>query len=105
MAIASTFGMLVNAFTKSTKQGGVIFGGLLTVTGMVGMMISSPAVRRQRQFGIASLFTPQGWAARGMLITMSSAPLSDVIVNLLALLAMSIVFFAIGVWRFQKRYA
>ena len=35
---ASSFGIFVNSFLKNTKQGGVIFGGVLTVTGMVGMI-------------------------------------------------------------------
>ena len=35
---ASAFGIFVNSFLKTTKQGGVIFGGVLTVTGMIGMI-------------------------------------------------------------------
>ncbi len=102
---ASTFGVVVNAFIRSTKQGGIIFGGLLTVTGMVGMMDIFTGNAGSGQFGIVPLFTPQGWAARGMLASMNGAAPLDILPNFLALLAMSIVFFAIGVWRFQKRYA
>ncbi len=105
VAAATTFGLLVNAFLKSSKQGGAIFGGLLTITGMVGMMDIFTGNAGGGQFGIVPLFTPQGWAARGMLAAMNGAPASALVPNLLALLAMSILFFATSVWRFQKRYA
>ncbi len=39
---ASSFGIFVNSFLKNTKQGGVLFGGVLTVTGMMGMIRSLP---------------------------------------------------------------
>ncbi|HEX5808604.1 MAG TPA: ABC transporter permease, partial [Anaerolineales bacterium] len=35
---ASSFGIFVNSFLKDTKQAGVLFGGVLTITGMLGMM-------------------------------------------------------------------
>ena len=35
---ASSFGIFVNSFLKNTKQAGVLFGGVLTVTGMMGMI-------------------------------------------------------------------
>ncbi len=35
---ASSFGIFVNSFLKNTKQAGVLFGGVLTITGMVGMI-------------------------------------------------------------------
>ncbi|MGE5251827.1 MAG: ABC transporter permease, partial [Bacteroidota bacterium] len=34
----SSFGIFVISFVKSTKQGGAVFGGVLTVTGMLGMI-------------------------------------------------------------------
>ncbi len=105
IATASTFGLMVNSFLKSAKQGGVIFGGLLTVTGMVGMLDIFTGNPGSSQFGILPLFTPQGWAARSMFATMNGATAADILPNVLAPLAMSVVFFLIGVWRFQRRYA
>jgi ABC-type Na+ efflux pump permease subunit len=35
---ASSFGIFVNSFLKDSKQAGVLFGGVLTVTGMMGMI-------------------------------------------------------------------
>ena len=36
--LASSFGIFINSLLRSTKQSGVIFGGVLTITGMVGMI-------------------------------------------------------------------
>jgi len=104
---ASSFGVFINSFLKSTKQGGVLFGGVLTVTGMLGMIsifaIGSPSAA---QLGdTVSLLVPQGWAVRGLMQSMNGEPLSSLLVTTLVLLAWSIAFFVIGVWRFNRRYA
>jgi ABC-type transport system involved in multi-copper enzyme maturation permease subunit len=104
---ASSFGVFVNSFLKNTKQGGVLFGGVLTVTGMLGMIsifaIGSPAASQMGD--TVSLLVPQGWAVRGLMQSMSGEPLSDLLVTSLVLLAWSATFFSIGVWRFNRRYA
>ena len=87
------------------RQGGIIFGGVLTVTGMVGMMDVFTGSPGDPRFGFWPLITPQGWASRGLLASMNGAAVSQVLPYVLALVAMSIIFFIIGVLRFQKRYA
>jgi len=103
---ASSFGIFVNSLLKNSKQGGVIFGGVLTVTGMVGMIsifaINSPSAAKMGD--TVSLLVPQGWAIRGLMQAMNGEPISSVMITTLALLLWSIVFFAIGVWRFSRRY-
>ena len=104
---ASTFGVFLNSFLKDTKQGGVLFGGVLTVTGMLGMIsifaMNSPAAA---QLGNSvSLLVPQGWAVRGLMQSMNGDPITGLVVNTLILLGWSVAFFIIGVWRFNKRYA
>ncbi len=99
---ASSFGIFVNSFLKDTKQAGVLFGGVLTVTGMVGMMSviggnSSGAVR-------ASLMVPQGWAIRGLMQAMNGESMTAVLITLLAMFAWGTVFFVVGVLRFNRRY-
>jgi ABC-2 type transport system permease protein len=99
---ATTFGIFLTSWVKSTRQSGAVYGGLMTVTGMVGMM----GVFTNGGAGeTASLIMPQGWAVRGLLMTMNQAALGDVALNTLVLLAWSLVFFVIGVLRFQKRFA
>jgi ABC-2 type transport system permease protein len=104
---ASSFGIFVNSFLKNTKQAGVLFGGVLTVTGMVGMIsiFAMNAPDTARLGDTVSLLVPQGWAIRGLMQSMNGEPVSAVLFTMLALLTWSVVFFIIGVMRFNKRYA
>src|SRR5512138_118492 len=101
---ASSFGIFVNSFVKSTKQAGVVFGGVLTVTGMLGMIrifaMSSPGSPVET----ISLLVPQGWAIRGLLQSMNGEPLGNILVTGLVLLVWSAAFFIVGVLRFNRRY-
>lgn len=105
--VASSFGIFVNSFLKSARQGGAIFGGVLTVTGMLGMIgifaMNSPIA--QRLANSVSLLVPQGWAVRGLMQSVESKPVADVFFTMTIMLVWSAVFFAIGVWRFNRRYA
>jgi len=104
---ASSFGIFVNSFLKNTKQAGVLFGGVLTVTGMVGMIsifaMNSPGSARLGD--TVSLLVPQGWAIRGLMQSMNGEAVSTVLVTMFVMLAWSAVFFSVGVMRFNKRYA
>jgi ABC-2 type transport system permease protein len=105
---AASFGIFVNSLLKDTKQGGVVFGGLLTVTGMVGMIRIfglTSASSTASAINTVSLLAPQGWAVRGLLASMNAQPFSETLVSSLGLLVWSAVFFLIGVWRFRRRYA
>jgi ABC-2 type transport system permease protein len=103
---ASSFGVFVNSFLKTTKQAGVLFGGVLTVTGMLGMIsIFAMGAPSAAQLGdTVSLLVPQGWAIRGLMQSMNGEPVNSVLVTALAMLAWSIAFFIIGVLRFNRRY-
>jgi ABC-2 type transport system permease protein len=105
--IASSFGIFINSLLKSTKQGGTVFGGVLAMTGMLGMVsifdINSPTAARLGN--TVSLLVPQGWAIRGLLQAMNGAPVGNVGLTALVMLVLSAAFFVIGVWRFNKRYA
>jgi ABC-2 type transport system permease protein len=104
---ASTFGLFIMSYLKTTKQAGAVLGGVLTVTGMLGMVKiftmgsgSSPAWA-----DTASMFVPQGWAVLGLSQVMNAASMNDVLLTCMGLLIMSIVFFLIGAGRFQRRFA
>ena len=104
---ASTMGIFINSFLKNSKQGGVIFGGVLTVTGMVGMIptfaMGSPTAAKMGD--TVSLLVPQGWAIHSLMQAMNGDPLTGVITTTLVLLGWSAAFFIIGVMRFNRRYA
>jgi ABC-2 type transport system permease protein len=104
---ASSFGIFINSLLKTTKQGGLIFGGVLTLTGMIGMIsvISGNSPTGAMLGNSVALLVPQGWAVRGLTLAMKGQPLMDIVLNLLAMLVWFAVFFTIGVWRFNRRYA
>ena len=104
---ASSFGIFVNSFLKSTRQGGAVFGGVLTVTGMLGMIsIFATGSPSAAQLGdTVSLMVPQGWAVHGLQQAMNGQPLTNVLITFLVMLVWSVVFFFVGVLRFNKRYA
>jgi len=103
---AASFGICINSFLKNTRQSGVLFGGVLTVTGMVGMIGTffqgSPTAAQLDN--TVSLLVPQGWAGRGLQQAMHGAPAGASILTALVLLGWSAAFFIIGVWRFHRRY-
>jgi ABC-2 type transport system permease protein len=103
---ASSFGIFVNSFLKNTKQAGVVFGGVLTVTGMVGMIsiFAMNAPGSARLTSTVSLLVPQGWAIRGLMQSMNGEPLGMVLLTALVMLAWSAAFFVVGVLRFNRRY-
>jgi ABC-2 type transport system permease protein len=104
---ASSFGIFVNSFLKDTKQAGVLFGGVLSLTGMIGMMaifgMNSPDAAGLGDS--VSLLVPQGWAIRGLLQSIDGEAASAVLLTAVVMLAWSAAFFIIGVLRFNKRYA
>ena len=103
---ASSFGIFVNSFLRDTKQAGVVFGGVLTVTGMLGMVsiFGGGAPSAARLGDTVALLVPQGWAVRGLMQSVNAEPIGAVLVTVLAMLAWSVAFFVVGVLRFNKRY-
>jgi ABC-2 type transport system permease protein len=104
---ASAFGIFANSLIKSSKQGGIIYGGVLTVTGMLGMIriFTLTVPNTSPLMKTVSLLVPQGWAVHGFLQNTASASSTDVLFTFAILLVWSIVFFSIGAWRFHRRFA
>jgi ABC-2 type transport system permease protein len=103
---AATFGIFINSLLKSTKQAGLVFGGLLTVLGMVGgLPVFAAGSSSVDTFVKVSLVEPVGWAVQGLLKVMKGGQVQDVLLTFGVLAAWSIAFFVTGVLRFQKRYA
>jgi ABC-2 type transport system permease protein len=103
---AATFGIFLNSLLKSTKQAGLIFGGLLTFLGIVGgLPVFAAGSSSVDTFVKVSLLEPVGWAVQGLLKIMNGTRVQDILLTFVVLVAWSIAFFVIGVLRFQKRYA
>jgi hypothetical protein len=76
---------------------GVLFGGVLTVSGMLGMIRVFATNSPGSVVDIVSLLVPQGWAIRGIVGSMHGETVSSLLITSLVLLAWSVVFFIVGV--------
>ncbi len=104
---ASAFGIFFNSFMKGTRQSGALFGGVVTITGMIGISgvftMSSPNASQATD--VISLLVPQGWTMRALQQAMQGAAFNDILLTFGGILAWSAVFFVIGILRFRKRFA
>jgi ABC-2 type transport system permease protein len=104
VATSTSMGILINSLLKSTKQGGAVFGGVLTITGMVGMMpiFTQGMANKPPLLETISLLVPQGWAIHGLFQAVNG---ESILLSLLVMLVVSLVFFVTGIVRFSKRFA
>jgi len=104
---ASAFGIFLMSFLKTTRQAGVVFGGVVTATGMLAlasvftMNVPSAAQLGQR----AALFVPQGWSLLAFRQAMDGAPLGRLLTSAAVLLAWTAVMFLVGRARMARRFA
>lgn len=107
IVLAASFGLFLTSLVRSTRQGGLVYGGLLTIMGMVGMIsifgMAAPAAPRTAM-QIASLFTPHGWAVRGWLQLLDGAGTLEVLPVVAVMLVLGAAFFVGGLVRFRKRF-
>ena len=82
----------------------MVFGGVLTVTGMLGMFRVFASNTPGSAVDIVSLLVPQGWAIRGIVQCMHGEAISAVLISVLVMFIWSVVFFIIGALRFNRRY-
>ena len=103
---ASGLGVLLISFVKSTKQGGPVLGGGLTVLGMLGGLFTSnipggmPAA-----FNALANFVPQGWVLKSWRLALDGAPVADQFIPFVVTVLMGAVMFAIGATMFRRRFA
>ena len=104
---AASFGVCITSFLKDTKQTGIVYGGVMTVMGMVGISsvftASTPNVSGAAE--TLPLIVPQGWAMRAWQIAMGGGGVGDVLAPVAVLLALGAIFFLIAVYKFNKRFA
>lgn len=108
--LASSFGIFLTSLLKHSEQIGVIFGGALTVTGMVGVnpMYTGnlPGTREGLPVAdVIALLTPQGWAMRGWSFVILGKDLGEILITAGVMLLLSVLFFLVGTRNFRNRYA
>lgn len=105
VAVSTSFGIFIMSLVKSTRQGGVIYGAVLTFTGMLGISsVFTQGTGAEAAFEVIPLLVPQGWAMSAI----ESVWRGDLVNTLLftgGMFVLATVFFAIGNTRFKKRFA
>lgn len=96
--------VLLVSFIKTSKQAGPIFGGGLTMLGMISGLFTTN-IKMPAAFNAMSNFTPQGWVLKAWKLTLAGQPASELVVPFLVLVAMGVVMFAFGAVMFRKRFA
>lgn len=104
IVVAAGFGIFLMSLIKNQKQSGMVLGGALTAAGMLGGLFTV-AVPMPEAFKTINLITPQGWVLKAWDIVLKGGALGDVLPIVLVIIAIGAVFFALGVRRFQHRYA
>ena len=106
---AAGFGIFLTSLLTTSEQVGIVFGGALTVTGMIGIspMFTGnvPGTSVSGLSEIIALFTPQGWAMRGWGIAIQGGTPLDVLPTVGVMLALGAIFFAIGTSLFRRRFS
>lgn len=104
---ASAFGIFLMSFLKTTRQAGIVFGGVDTATGMLALIsvftMNVPSAERLGQR--IALFVPQGWSLLAFRQVMDGAPIGRLLTSAAVLLAWTVVMFGIGRARMARRFA
>lgn len=107
VVLSGAAGLFIISWLTNTRQAGVVFGGVLTITGMLGMVtiFAGGAEQVPDAVATASLLVPQGWAVRAFTIAMQGGSLPDLLPFLGGILVWALVFGIIGQYRLQRRYS
>jgi ABC-2 type transport system permease protein len=105
VAVANSFGIFIMSLVKSTRQAGMIYGAVLTFSGMLGISsIFTMGTSAEAAFKVIPLVVPQGWAMRALETAWSGDFLSTLLPSGV-MLVWAILFFVIGTTRFKRRFA
>lgn len=98
-------GIFLISLAKSSRQAGVMTGGVLAIMGMASGLYTTGFNGGPAIFDTIGMALPQGWALRGMKLVLAGAAPLDVLAPLAAMLAFGAVFFILGTRTFRSRFA
>ena len=101
---AAGLGVLLISFVKTSRQAGPVLGGALTAMGMLGGLFTAN-IAMPDAFNRLAAFTPQGWVVRGWKIVLNGLPVNELIIPLTVMLVVGLIMFALGAYRFHRRFA
>ena len=103
---AAGLGVLLISFVKSTKQGGPVLGGGLTVLGMLGGLFTANIPGGMPEaFNAIGNFIPQGWVLKGWRMALDGSAAGDLLLPFIVTVVMGIIMFTVGAMMFKRRYA
>ena len=101
---ATGFGVMLMSFIKSTRQTGPVLGGILTLTGMLGGLMTNGLPKIPEVMNTVSLTMPQGWAMQAWKLSLIGSNVAEILPSTLVLIVLGILFFAVGLLSFQRRF-
>jgi ABC-2 type transport system permease protein len=106
LLIAATgFGVMLMSFIKSTRQAGLILGGVLTITALIGGLLNNGIPNVPKVMDTIALSMPQGWAMHAWKLSLAGNGAGTLLPPTLVLVTLGCVFFAIGLTQFRRRFA
>ncbi len=104
VAVASTFGIFVMSFVTHESQVGVVYGAVMTITGLFGtyayFLPLPDAFRRY------ALLVPQGWAMRAWALVVNGGGVNgDLLLSVGVCVGLAALFLVVGAARFRRRFA
>ncbi len=105
VAAASGFGVFLMSFIRTTRQTGIVMGGVMIIMAMVGGLYTAFISDMPAALSAIALVTPQGWAMRSLKLTLAGASLSEALLPITVLFGLGIAFYAASVFIFRKRFA
>ena len=102
---AAGFGLFLMSLLRDSRQTGIVLGGVMTFTGMLGGLFTTGIENIPSFMEILQKTVPQGWALQMWQSVIAGATPSQIVPPVLVLLSAGIIFFGIAVSRFQRRFA
>ena len=102
---SSGFGVMLASLIKTTRQGGPVLGGGLSVAGMLGGLFTQAVPNMPAAFNKIALALPQGWVMRSWNLSIAGRTATEVLLPFGVALGWGAVCFAIGVVVFRRRFA
>jgi ABC-2 type transport system permease protein len=105
LVAATGFGVMLMSFLKSTRQAGLILGGVLTLTALIGGLLNNGIPNVPPIMDTIALSMPQGWAMHAWKMSLAGNGPATLLPSTVVLVTLGCVFFAVGLIQFRKRFA
>jgi ABC-2 type transport system permease protein len=101
---ATGFGVMLMSMIKTTRQTGPVLGGVLTITGMLGGLMTNGLSNIPEVMDKITLTMPQGWALQALKLSLAGGTARAILFPMLVLVSLGFLFFVIGLTLFRRRF-